>query len=402
MKVGRMSPQTQFSASCSGQQRLSAVRTINMILTNPKETKKESSVEVAVETNNEELPALLVEDLKVSYRAKGGPVEAVKGISFSVRPGTVFGLLGPNASGKTTTIQCIVTLAKWQSGRIEAFGIPYATGNYRMIRQVLGYVPQDAGMDKVLTGREHMELFANLYHVPREEQIERIEKVSSQCGLTEFMDTLVGTYSGGIKKRLDIALSLIHSPRLLVLDEPTVGLDIESRLFLWKLLKELRNSGTTIIITSHYLEEIDQLADNLVILDQGVIIASGTPSQLKDELGGDRITVKIREFTPLEEAEAIMEGLLQLSSVSKAIINPAQGNSLNLVVTPDPQVLSDVQQVIRDASLPIFAISQSRPSLDDVFLAATGKSLGDADLENMMTRDLKKEKGTGNINMMDR
>ncbi|MDY7024354.1 MAG: lysozyme, partial [Cyanobacteriota bacterium] len=197
---------------------------------------------------------------------------------------------------------------------------------------------------------------------------------------------------GGIRKRLDLAAGLLHQPDVLVLDEPTVGLDIESRVAVWDFLRQLQQAGTTVLITSHYLEEVDALADRVAIIDKGVVIATGSPSQLKDQVGGDRITLRIREFSPMEEAETAKSLLESLPFVQEAIINTAQGNSLNLVVEPQSDALFSVQQALKDANLPTFGIAQSRPSLDDVYLAATGQTLLDAELAGVAKRDPKAEK----------
>jgi ABC-2 type transport system ATP-binding protein len=216
--------------------------------------------------------------------------------------------------------------------------------------------------------------------------------VLSLLGLQEYADKKTGTYSGGLRKRLDLAAGLLHAPDVLVLDEPTVGLDIESRFIVWEFLRKLREVGTTVLITSHYLEEIDALADRVAIIDRGVVIAAGTPSELKDKVGGDRVTLRIREFTPNEEAEKAKDLLTPLPFVQEVIINNAQGNSLNLVVTPQNDVLITIQQALNHAGLPVFGIAQSRPSLDDVYLAATGRTLMDAELAALDTRDPKAEK----------
>jgi ABC-2 type transport system ATP-binding protein len=176
------------------------------------------------------------------------------------------------------------------------------------------------------------------------------------------------------------------------LDEPTVGLDIESRLAVWDFLRQLRDQGTTVLITSHYLEEVDLLADRVAIIDRGTVIAAGTASDLKDQVGGDRITLRIREFSPPEEAEQAKTLLESLPLVQEVIINAAQGNSLNLVVHPQSEALSTVQQALQTAGLPTFGIAQSRPSLDDVYLAATGRTLLDAELAAAGSRDPKVER----------
>jgi ABC-2 type transport system ATP-binding protein len=331
--------------------------------------------------------AVLIQNLCKSY----GTVPAVKDVSFQVNHGEIFGLLGPNGAGKTTTIRCLCTLAKPDSGTIELGGISVIE-QPREARKRLGYVAQAVALDKMLTGRELLELQAALYHIPKVEARQRIEVLLEVLDLQSYADKKTGTYSGGLQRRIDLAAGLLHQPEVLVLDEPTVGLDIESRVVVWEFLRQLRSSGTTIILTSHYLEEIDALADKVGIIDRGLVIAEGTPSALKNRLGGDRITLRIREFTPPAEAEKARHLLSQLPFVQQAIVNDNQANVLNLVVTPDSDVLMTIQRSLQTAELPIFGISQSRPSLDDVYLAATGKTLLDAELSAAGSRDLKAEK----------
>ncbi|WP_315791740.1 ABC transporter ATP-binding protein [Fischerella sp. JS2] len=332
-------------------------------------------------------PAVLIENLKKRY----GSVEAVKDVSFQVEPGEIFGLLGPNGAGKTTTLRALCTLTTPDAGKIEVSGIS-VIDNPRAARKRLGYVAQEVAIDKVLTGRELLQLQAALYHLNATVAKQRVEVVLNLLGLQEYAEQKTGTYSGGLRKRLDLAAGLLHAPDVLVLDEPTVGLDIESRFIVWEFLRKLREAGTTVVITSHYLEEIDALADQVAIIDRGVVIANGTPSQLKDKVGGDRITLRIREFTPPEEAEKAKNLLAPLPFVQEVIINSAQGNSLNLVVTPQNDALITIQQALNHAALPVFGIAQSRPSLDDVYLAATGRTLMDAELAALGSRDPKAEK----------
>jgi ABC-2 type transport system ATP-binding protein len=331
--------------------------------------------------------AVTIENLKKSY----GSVQAVRGVSLSIQPGEIFGLLGPNGAGKTTTIRCLCTLATPDEGRLEVMGIP-VVDQPRRVRQRLGYIAQEIALDKVLTGRELLQLQADLYHMPKAIARQRIDQMIALLELGDWADRKTGTYSGGLRKRLDLALGLLHQPDVLVLDEPTVGLDIETRSAVWDFLRQLRAAGTTVLLTSHYLEEVDALADRVAIIDQGQVIAAGSPSDLKDKLGGDRITLRVREFTPDDEAEQVKALLLDLPFVQGVILNAAQGNSLNLVVERDPGALTAVQTTMEKAGLPIFGISQSRPSLDDVYLAATGRTLMDAELAAVGQRDLKKEK----------
>jgi ABC-2 type transport system ATP-binding protein len=331
--------------------------------------------------------AVLVQNLQKRY----GSTIAVQDISLQVEPGEIFGLLGPNGAGKTTTLRCLCTLTLPDAGVVEVSGISAIT-NPRAVRRKLGYIAQEVAIDKVLTGRELLQFQADLYHLPAAFASQRIDMMLSLLGLTEYADQKTGTYSGGLRKRLDLAAGLLHQPDVLVLDEPTVGLDIESRVVVWDFLRQLRHQGTTVVLTSHYLEEVDALADHVAIIDRGSVIATGTPSELKDKVGGDRITLRIREFSPLHEAEQARDLLRSLPCVQEVIINTAQGNSLNLVVKSEPNTLITVQQALQNANLPTFGIAQSRPSLDDVYLAATGRTLLDAELAAANSRDLKAER----------
>lgn len=331
-------------------------------------------------------PAVLIEGLQKRY----GEVQAVKDVSLEIKPGEIFGLLGPNGAGKTTTIRCLCTLTLPDAGRLEVNGLSVI--DYpRQVRQRLGYIAQDVALDKVLTGRELLELQAAIYHLPGAIARDRIAQMLRLLELEDWADKKTGIYSGGLKKRLDLAAGLLHQPDVLVLDEPTVGLDIESRTAVWQFLRQLHAAGTTILITSHYLEEVDALADRVAIIDRGEVISSGSPAELKDQVGGERITLRIREFTDAEEADKARTLLQDLPMVQDAIVNSDQGNSINLVVEPNADALMTVQQQLKDADMPIFGISQSRPSLDDVYLAATGRTLMDAELAAVGQRDMKKE-----------
>jgi ABC-2 type transport system ATP-binding protein len=328
--------------------------------------------------------AVRIEQLQKRF----GPVEAVKDVSFTVPAGEIFGVLGPNGAGKTTTLKCLCTLTQPDRGQIFLNGIDVLK-QPRQARQNLGYIAQEVAQDKMLTGRELLQ--------PSHSIKPRIEHILELLDLKPHADRLTGQYSGGLKKRLDLAAGFLHQPVVLVLDEPTVGLDIESRVIVWDFLRYLKSQGTTIVITSHYLEEIDALADRVAIIDRGNLIASGTPSELKDRVGGDRITLRIREFSTPTEAEAAKVLLGSVNIVQSAIINQSQGNSLNLVVQPSPNALLLIQQTLAEKGLPVFSLSQSRPSLDDVYLAATGQTLMDAELnaaeENKSMSKFKQRQG---------
>lgn len=329
-------------------------------------------------------PAILVENLRKSY----GETVAVDGIYITVAPGQIYGLLGPNGAGKTTTLRCICTLTQADSGTIKVCGETVA----RTIRNRLGYVAQEVALDKVLTGRELLRLQAALYHLPPAQIKERVDSVLELLQLTEYADKLTGTYSGGLKKRLDLAAGLLHQPQVLILDEPTVGLDIQTRLAIWEFLRSLRKSGVTVLLTSHYLEEIDALADRVAIIDRGKVIAEGTPAELKSKVGGDRITVRIQEFAEREAAEQALEALTSLDFVRSGLINAAQGNAVNLTITPEANAAIAIQEKLSQSGITIFSLSQSRPSLDDVFLAATGQTIQDVEIAQAESMTISKKR----------
>lgn len=351
------------------------------------------------ERQRQGVPAIRVQNLSKSFRTKrmrgtkrelGNMVHAVQGISFEVRPGEIFGLLGPNSCGKTTTMRCMSTLSKQDEGVVEIYGVNTLKDRTRA-RQLMSFVSQSDGLDKILSGREHLELFANLAHLDKKERAENIQQLIQVLDLGEFIDRPTKNYSGGIIRRLDMAIALLKRPAVLILDEPTVGLDPETREVIWSLLQELRDNGAAIMLTSHYLEEVDVLADSIAIMDNGVIIAQGTTSELKRALGGDRISINIDEFTSVETAEGIADVLLKQGVASSAIVNRVRGNSIELVVpSNDPQIGSAVLDLLRALGHDrLFRFSQSQPSLDDVYLTATGKNLADADQEGRKTRDTK-------------
>jgi len=332
-------------------------------------------------------PAVIrLEQLSKHY----GSVQALAGVSLEVPAGCLYGLLGPNGAGKTTVLRILCTLLAPDQGSVSIAGID-ALADPRLARQQLGYVAQEVAIDKILTGRELLELQASLYHLPRGQRQRRIAELSVLLSMDDCLDRRCGTYSGGMRRRLDLASGLLHSPAMLVLDEPTVGLDIESRTALWQVLQQLRDGGTTILLSSHYLEEVDALADRLAILDGGRVIAEGSPAELKRNLGGDRVTLRVREFASPQEAEQAQRLLQGCAGVRQVVINRAQGHAINLVVDGD-EVLERLRHQLSEASLPVFSLAQSRPSLDDVYLQATGRTLLDAELAAVASRDPKAEK----------
>ena len=329
---------------------------------------------------------LELDQLEKSY----GSVEALKGLSLSVPSGCLYGLLGPNGAGKTTALRILATLLAPDRGTVTVGGVN-ALENPRVVRQLMGFVAQEVAIDKILTGRELLALQGDLYHLRRAERNQRIETLIDRLSMNEWIDRRCGTYSGGMRRRLDLAAGLLHEPRLLVLDEPTVGLDIESRAVIWEVLRDLRDHGTTVLLSSHYLEEVEALADRMAIIDAGRVIAEGSPDGLKQDLGGDRVTLRVREFSDQPEAEKVRHLLEGLDGVRRIVVNRAQGYSLNLVVDGE-HVLSVLKTQLASADLEVFSLSQSRPSLDDVYLQATGRTLMDAELAVAGQRDPKLER----------
>ena len=324
-------------------------------------------------------------DLFKSY----GPVIALNGLNLEVPKGSLYGLLGPNGAGKSTALRIICTLLSPDSGHVEVGG-HNVLFEEKETRRRLGYVAQDVAIDKILTGRELLQLQGDLYHLDKKHKRKRIEELIQRLDMHDWIDRRCGSFSGGMKRRLDLASGLLHEPELLILDEPTVGLDIESRSVIWGLLKELRNKETTILLSSHYLEEVDELADEMAIIDKGKVIASGKPDDLKKELGGDRVTLRVREFSDEVEAESVKKLIKNINGVSNVVVNQTQGYSLNFLVQSN-DVISNLSGHLSKENFEVFALSHSRPSLDDVYLQATGKTLMDAELELAGKRDFKLE-----------
>ena len=318
------------------------------------------------------------------------PVQALDDLSLSVPAGSLYGLLGPNGAGKTTALRILCTLLAPDAGQVRVAGVD-ALAEPRSVRRLLGYVAQEVAIDKILSGRELLHLQADLHHMGAADRLARTAELIELLAMKDWIDRRCGTYSGGMRRRLDLAAGLLHRPRVLVLDEPTVGLDIESRATIWQVLQQLRDQGTTVLLSSHYLEEVDALADRLAIIDGGRVIAEGSPAALKGALGGDRVTLRVREFSDEQEASRVRELLQACHGVRQVVVNRAQGYSLNLVVE-DSGVVEILRRQLAEAQLPVFALAQSRPSLDDVYLQATGRTLSDAELSVAGRRDLKEER----------
>jgi ABC-2 type transport system ATP-binding protein len=308
--------------------------------------------------------AIEVENLVREFRK--GP-RAVGGIDLAVAPGEIYGFLGPNGAGKSTTVLMLTTLLPPTSGRATVGGFDIVRQGAQ-VRATIGAALQEAALDPILTGREHLMLQATLQGLPGPERRRRTQQLLERVGLTEAADRRVGGYSGGMKRRLDLALALVHSPRILFLDEPTTGLDPQSRSALWEEVARLaREDGMTVFLTTQYLEEADVLAGRIGIIDHGHIVAEGTPAQLKADIGGPSV-----EVTPAEPDEGgrLAELLTQFGEMRR------NGNGSVTVQLPGGESeLAEIVRILDRANLRVETLQLHQPSLDDVFLAQTGRKL---------------------------
>jgi ABC-2 type transport system ATP-binding protein len=305
---------------------------------------------------------------------KFGSFTAVDHVSLDVKYGEIFGFLGPNGAGKTTTILMLVTLISPSGGTAHVAGHDIATQPGR-VRESIGYVSQDVAVDEYLTGRENLLVEGHLHHLKGRALDERIDDVLETVGMTEWAGELVANYSGGMRRRLDIAGGLVHRPQVLFLDEPTLGLDPQTRSAIWDYIRKLSKQGLTIFITTHYLDEADALCDRLAIIDQGKIKALDTPENLKRSLGKDLIEVTIRRLTPQEVISSFCEALRKLPMVLKLDQQQQQDYKLTISVTNVEHMIPQIFAIANGLGIVIDSISSKHPSLDDVFLALTGKAL---------------------------
>ena len=316
-------------------------------------------------------PARAGDDAVIEARAltrtfKGG-IEAVRGIDLEVSPDEVFGFLGPNGAGKTTTVRMLCTLLPPTSGTAKVAGFDVAQSP-DAVRHRIGVALQEIGLDPAQTGRELLELQCGLYGITGRRARTRAEELLELVGLTEAADRRTKTYSGGMKRRLDLASALVHSPTVLFLDEPTTGLDPASRLTIWNEVRRINSGGATVFLTTQYLEEADKLCDRLAIIDDGQIVTQGTPQELKATMGHDVVSVSLDGADPTS-AEAAMQGLPGLERIV------AEPDALAVYVENGAGSIAEIVRRLERDQIPIGAISVSRPSLDDVFLQATGRRL---------------------------
>ncbi|HJU05929.1 MAG TPA: ATP-binding cassette domain-containing protein [Nitrospiraceae bacterium] len=297
-------------------------------------------------------------------------VAAIEGLSFRVWEGEIFGLLGPNGAGKSTTLRILITLLHPTAGRAAVMGHDVAQ-EPEQVRKLIGYVPQERAIDRFLTGREHLLLLADLYHLPKQEALRRIDDLLKLVDLEDRADVPAKTYSGGMKRKLDIACGLLPNPKILFLDEPTLGLDVQSRLRIWEYIRQLRHRGITVVMTTNYLDEADQLCDRVAIIDGGRIKALGSPSELKAGLGGDGISLSV---TPacVVRIDALAAALKESPTV-RAVTTRASG--LDVRVESSEKALPAVLEAANRLACHLDAIEYRRPRLDDVFVAYTGHAI---------------------------
>jgi ABC-2 type transport system ATP-binding protein len=305
--------------------------------------------------------------IKASGLAKAyGDVIALNGIDIEVEQGTVLGLLGPNGSGKTTTVRILATLLQADSGSASVGGFDVVTQPDE-VRSVIGLTGQYAAVDEYLTGRENLELFGRLFHLSKFDAAKRAAELLDRFDLSDAADRGIKGYSGGMRRRLDLAASLIGRPNVLFLDEPTTGLDPRSRQGMWEVIEDLIVEGTTVLLTTQYLEEADQLANRIVVLDHGNVIAEGTSNELKSQVGGDRIEIVVDSAQDVSKAAIAIAEFGSAPAITeeltKTILLPVAGGSTAIV---------NIVRKLDENNISIADIALRRPTLDDVFLSLTG------------------------------
>ena len=322
--------------------------------------------------------AVDVKNIKKTFKTKQDTVEAVKDVSFEVKKGEIFGLLGPNGAGKSTTILMLTTLLQVTGGEAKILDLDVVKDD-RLVREKIGVALQDTGIDNLLTGRELFFTTARLWGFSKKDSETRTNELLELVGLTEAADRRVKTYSGGMKRRLDLGLSLVNSPEVLFLDEPTTGLDPGSRRVLWDEIKRLRDSGVTIILTTQYLEEADELADRIAIIDEGLVVAEGTSDELKTSIGGDVITLSFNSKKEVTIAKELFPESLQ------------EKNELRITVEDGASKIPSYINELTVNGIDVSSVTASKPTLDDVFLNVTGYRLEGTSEEVSQSSSDKKE-----------
>jgi ABC-2 type transport system ATP-binding protein len=314
------------------------------------------------------MDAIVVDELRKRY----GEVQALDGVSFAVREGEVFALLGPNGAGKSTTVRVFVTLTRPDAGRASVAGHDVRS-EQNAVRRAIGYVPQDSGVDQFGTGRENLMLQGRVQGMSGRDLRARSDQLLELVGIADAADRIVKTYSGGMRRRLDIALGLVHRPRVLFLDEPTTGLDPEARVAMWSEVSRLAEAESlTILLTTHYLEEADQLADRLAIVSRGKVVVDGTPAKLKAGLRGDAVHIELANGA-VSAAEGVLAGV---GAQPEQVLD---GRTIVSRVENGGRALPGIISALESAGIAVASVSLSRPSLDDVYLHFTGRDFASED-----------------------
>jgi ABC-2 type transport system ATP-binding protein len=312
-----------------------------------------------------------IEASNLSKTYKGGVV-ALDGLGFAVEAGTIFGLLGPNGAGKSTTVRVLTTLTRADSGSARVAGLDVAR-DAEGVRRSIGVVGQKHGLDPEATGRENLEMQAEIYGLARGARRQRVDRLLKRFGLADAAGRIAKTYSGGMQRRLDLALGLVHRPQVLFLDEPTTGLDPEARVELWREIERLAgDEEMTILLTTHYLEEADRLAARLAIVDRGRVVAEGTPDELKSELRGDTVQVELLDSANGDAGAA----LSQLSGITEVSL---EGRLLRARAANGAAAIPSLISALEQGGLRVASATVARPSLDDVYLRHAGRSFRHAD-----------------------